>query len=99
MAKRKIIWTEKANWERKDILDYWIFRNQSKTFSIKLNKLIIENLNLLATNPDLGKKTNLDNIRVQIVRDYLLFYEILDNEILVLSLWDSRRDHKNIKLK
>ena len=24
MAKRKINWTEKANFERKEILDYWI---------------------------------------------------------------------------
>ena len=44
MAKRKINWTEKANFERKEILDYWIRRNKSKNYSIKLNKLFIETL-------------------------------------------------------
>ncbi len=42
MAKRTIKWTEKANFERKEILKYWINRNESKTYSIKLNKLFVE---------------------------------------------------------
>ena len=50
MAKRKINWTEKANLERKEILAYWIARNKYKSYSIKLNKLIIDTLNQVAEN-------------------------------------------------
>jgi plasmid stabilization system protein ParE len=95
MAKRKITWTKKANSERKEILEYWIDRNKSKTFSIKLNRLIIENLRLIMSKPEIGKKTELENVRIRIIRDYLLIYEMKENEIIVLSIWDGRRNLKN----
>ena len=98
MARLKIIWTEKANLERKEILDYWIHRNKSKSFSLKLNRLFIDNLKLLSSNPNIGRKTKFDNVRVKIIRDYLLFYEILEKEILVLSIWDGRRNPDDIIL-
>ena len=72
MAKLKIIWTEKANLERKEILDYWRHRNKSKSFSLKLNHLFIDQLKLLSSNPNLGRKTRFENVRVKIIRDYLL---------------------------
>lgn len=77
MASRKIIWTEKANIERKDILEYWIFHNKSKNYSIKLNKLFIEATRSIAKNPTIGKITDFDNIRVKIVRNYLLFMNLI----------------------
>ena len=100
MAKRKINWTEKANFERKEILEYWINRNKSKTYSIKLNKLFIESLKLVAQFPTIGRKTDFDeNTRLKVVRDYLLFYEYDDKQIKVLSVWDGNQDDNKIKLK
>jgi len=92
MAKRKIVWTQKANVERKDILEYWINKNKSKTYSIKLNKLFIESLKLISEYPNIGRKTSNANTRVSIVRDYLIFYEANKKEIIVQSIWDGRRD-------
>ncbi|KEY18478.1 type II toxin-antitoxin system RelE/ParE family toxin [Kaistella antarctica] len=99
MAARKINWTKEANFERKEILDYWIIRNKSKTYSIKLNKLFINTLKQIADNPKIGRKTNFENVRVKIVRDYLLFYEFDTKQIKVLSLWDGRRDDSTIPVK
>ncbi|WP_082891239.1 type II toxin-antitoxin system RelE/ParE family toxin [Chryseobacterium glaciei] len=95
MAKRKVIWTLKANIERKEILEYWILRNKSKTFSIKLNKLIVETIKLLAEHPTIGRKTDIKDVRVKIIRDYLIFYEFSKSELIILSIWDGRRE-KNI---
>lgn len=92
MAKRKIVWTQKANVERKDILEYWINKNKSKTYSIKLNKLFTESLKLISEYPNIGRKTSDANTRVSIVRDYLIFYETNKKEIIVQSIWDGRRD-------
>lgn len=92
MVKRKITWTIQANSERKEILEYWIKRNKSKDFSIRLNLLIIENLKLISFEPTIGKKTDIENVRIRIIRNYLLIYEIKQNEIIVLSIWDSRRN-------
>jgi toxin YoeB len=92
MASRKIIWTKEANSERKEILEFWIDHNKSKTYSVKLNKLFIKVLKQLAENPKIGRETDLKNARVKIVRNYLLFYEFSDAHVKVLSVWDGRRD-------
>lgn len=99
MAARKINWTKEANFERKEILTYWINRNKSKTYSIKLNKLFINTLKQISDDPKIGRKTNFENVRVKIVRDYLLFYEFETKQIKVLALWDGRRDSNKIPLK
>jgi len=99
MAKRKIVWTQKANEERKEILAYWIDRNQSKTFSIKLNNLIKDTLQLTALHPNTGRKTTLKNVRVKIIRNYLLFYEVNKTTIVVLTIWDERRNDKTLNIE
>jgi toxin YoeB len=48
---QQIIWTKKAKKELIDILQYWINRNKSNTFSIKLNSLIENQLNTIAEYP------------------------------------------------
>lgn len=92
MAKRKIVWTQKANFERKDILEYWINKNKSKIYSMKLNKLFIESLKILSEHPNIGRQTSDNNTRVRIVRDYLIFYEVTKTEIIIQSIWDGRRE-------
>ena len=99
MAARKIVWTQKANLERKAILEYWIERNKSKKFSIKLNKLIISTIKQVAETPSIGRKTDLENVRVKIIRDYLLFYEFDEDYLKVLALWDGRRDENSLQMK
>ncbi len=89
---RQIIWTVSAQTERREILEYWVKRNKSKTYSIKLNKLIITALREISKNPFIGRKTEIEDVRVKIVRDYLIFYEISPKKIFVLSIWDGRRD-------
>ncbi len=99
MARRKITWTKTAIFEKKEILEYWFNRNKSKTYSLKLNRLFMAELKALSLNPEIGKKTKFENIRARIIRDYLLFYEILENELVVLSIWDSRRNPEKLKIK
>ncbi len=94
MAKRKIIWTKTANLERKEILEYWILRNKSKRFSIKLNYLILQTLEVLRENPTIGRRTNIDNVRVKLIREYLLLYEFTESDLIILSIWDARRNIK-----
>ena len=91
MAK-KIIWTVSAQEDRKSILLYWNKRNKSNAYSLKLNKLFIEATEILALRPLTGRLTNLKDIRVKIVIDYLLVYKHSDTEILVLAIFDSRQD-------
>lgn len=95
MVKRKIIWTKSAIVERKKILMYWNNRNLSTTYSKKLNKLFSENVKLLSTYPEIGRVTNNGKTHIKIVRDYLIFYEFNQYEIIIQSIWDTRRDEKS----
>jgi plasmid stabilization system protein ParE len=96
---RKIIWTQTAQTERREILVYWVKRNKSKTFSKKLNKLFVAALKDISKNPMIGRKTDMENVRAKIVREYLLFYEISDEYVYVLSVWDNRRDNTSRSYK
>ena len=98
MAKRKINWTAKANFERKEILDYWIQHNKSKVYSIKLNKLFMETMKQVAESPTIGRKTEFENIRVRIIRDYLLFYKYDQKQVKVLTVWDGNREEKTLEI-
>jgi toxin YoeB len=85
MAK-EIIWSEQAINDRRNILIYWIFRNQSKLYSIKLGQLFREAVNLIAEYPFIGKATDIKNIRAKKVRDYFFFYQETENQIHVLTI-------------
>ena len=94
---KQVVWSPKAQAERKSVLEYWVKRNKSKTYSLKLNRLIKEAINLIISNPDIGRKTDIPNVRIKIIRDYLIFYEIRDESLHILSFWHSRQDPQKIK--
>ncbi len=94
MAKR-ITWTYRVHRDRKEILLYWKHRNQSSTYSRKLNALIKKAIDLVAAHPYVGRKTDIENVRVKLVRDYLVFYEIAEEDIFILAIWDNRRNPEN----
>lgn len=96
---REIIWSEKAAFERKEILNYWIARNKSNSYSKKLNTLFQNTIRLIAEFPDLGTGTDIPNVKVRIVSVYLIFYEIVEEEIWILTIWDGRRNPENLKIK
>lgn len=98
MVKR-IIWSPRAQTERKEILDYWFKRNKSKSYPRKLNLLFKEAVNLIIDYPEIGKPTNMENVRAKIIRDYIMFYEISEDELFILSIWDTRQTLENLDLK
>jgi len=99
MAKKEIKWTLKAIHDKLDILDFWIERNKSKTYSIKLDKLFDKSIDSLSNQPEQGKKTNYKNIRIKIVHHYLIYYLIHEQHIEIVRIWDARRNPKKFKIE
>ena len=89
---KQISWTYRAQQDRIEILHYWRLRNRSNAYSKKLNILIKKAISLIAIHPHIGRRTTIEGIRVKLVRDYLIFYEETDDQIFILSIWDSRRN-------
>ena len=91
MAKQ-ITWTYAAQQDRLEILRYWRIRNQSNVYSKKLNVLFKKAILIIAVHPHIGRPTTIEKVRVKLVRDYLIFYEVTEDQIFILSIWDNRRN-------
>jgi len=91
MAKQ-IIWSLQAQVDRKEILAYWIERNKSKIYSKKLNLLIRKAIKLVSIHPYIGFKTDVENVRAKVLRDYLIIYQVSEKRIEILSIWHSKRN-------
>lgn len=98
MAKQ-VVWSQKAKQELFDILEFWNEHNHSSAYSLKLYQKIQINIRYISENNFIGKKTNLENVHVAVVSNYLLFYEISERFIEILSIYDGRRDPKNLVVK
>jgi toxin YoeB len=98
MAKR-IVWTKEAQNDRREILNYWNNRNKSKTYSIKLNNLIISSIKLIAYNPNIGMDTNIPNVKIKTLKDYFIIYKNSEASILILGLGDTRRNPTDFNKK
>jgi toxin YoeB len=95
----KVVWSIRAQRERFEILEYWANRNKSKTYSRKLYQLFRVGMKKVAKAPESGIATENPGIRIKIIKDYLVYYNInASKTIEVLTIWDSRRNPKKFKL-
>ncbi len=99
MASRKIIWSHRAKIKRYEILEFYIERNKSKAYSIKLNNQFNRGLRLLSKYPNMGLKTDLKGVRGLIIDHFILFYEVDKSTIVVHYLWDSRQNPEELNIK
>jgi len=99
MAKFKIEWSTQANFDLSDILEYYNTAHGNNNYSQKLFTLIDEHIEHLPENPLLGMATEYKNVRLLIAGNYHIMYEISDYIILIIMIWDARRNpnDKNIE--
>ena len=96
MAQRKIVWTETAARQRRFILEYWLQRNQSPNYPIKLLRLSNEKANQVAKSPLIYKAAEFADTRVAAMGHFSLFYKITDEAIIITAFWDNRQDPKKL---
>jgi toxin YoeB len=89
---KQIIWSRLAQKDRFQILDYWINRNKSVSYSKKLNHIFEDTALVISKHPKFGKKTDVPDVRIKIVKDYFFTYRETEESIEVLTIWDSRQD-------
>ena len=99
MFKRELIWSPQAKIELLEILEFYKKRNGNATYSRKLYTRIEELLELCKTYSFIGKQTDYENVRALVVDDYLIFYEVGTTEFVVLTVWNSKRNPKDLKIK
>ena len=97
MAKR-LVWSARSRKELFDILSYWNKRIGNTKYSKKLYAEIRRKMQSILKFNDIGKATSRKDIRSVAIKDYLLFYRIDKNFIEIISVWDNRRNPKDLKL-
>lgn len=96
MDEITIFWTKTAIKQRNHVFEYWNKRNFSIAYSVKLNLMIKESLNLLKSYTKIGKMTEFKGTRAIFITYYSLLYKIEDNKIIVTGFWDNRQDSKKL---
>jgi plasmid stabilization system protein ParE len=95
---RKIEWSPKAVHEWAKTLKYWIKRNKSNEYSLKLDRLFVEKFDIIINAPDTGRKTDFTMVRIKIIRHNKVYYRIYPEKIEIIAIWDTRRNPKRFKL-
>ena len=98
VKRREIVWTINSEIQLRKILYYFTQRNKSSKYSQKLYKQFKSQLRIVAQRPQIGIKTKLANIRGIIIDNYILFYEISDDKIFVLKVWDCRQSPEKLNI-
>jgi len=101
MVKYKVKWSVQARFDLIDILKFYLERNGNAVYSRKLNSIIKTGASQILKNPYIGIQTDKDSVRSLITIDYQIIYEIIGNQILIVMVWDCRRnpDDKRIGRK
>ncbi|MBP9151732.1 MAG: type II toxin-antitoxin system RelE/ParE family toxin [Flavobacteriales bacterium] len=94
MASKKVIWSPRANIEFKDILEFYLERNDSATYSLKLLETVDGMIRILQEHPHLGRNSTDGKARVISFSQFLLFYDETESELNILSVWDNRQNPK-----
>ncbi|RXP44319.1 type II toxin-antitoxin system RelE/ParE family toxin [Lutibacter sp. HS1-25] len=96
MAKRNIVWTKTADILFVGILEYWVKKNKSNTFSKKLLKLVTERTSQISEKPFIYKSTDFKDVRVASLKNFSIYYKVTDEQILVTAFWDNRQNPKKL---
>ena len=92
MVKYKVEWSIEARLDLLDILEFYYHRNGNANYSRKLNSKVNKNIKLITKNPLLGLKTDIDSVRAIVTGDYQIIYEIIEKTLLIVMVWDCRRN-------
>jgi len=94
MAERNVVWTKTADIQFVGILDYWVKRNKSTTFSKKLVSLVSQRTKQIAKSPLIYKSTDFNEVRVASLGNFSIYYKVTEKSIIVLAFWDNRQNPK-----
>jgi plasmid stabilization system protein ParE len=99
MVKRKIEWSSQAKIDLSTILEFFYIRNGSKIYSKKLNSKLRKAIRLLSKHPLLGIQSDVDNIRTLVEGDYAIFYQLTDDSVRIITIWDCRQNPDNLTIQ
>ncbi len=96
MAQRQVVWTNTASKQRREILEYWINRNDSTVFAEKIIRITAGRIRTILKNPEAFKETSFPDTRVCAMGHFSIFYKTTNTQLIITSFWDNRQDPKRL---
>lgn len=96
MVKRNVIWTKTADLQFVGVLEYWVKRNKSNSYSKKLMLLVAERTKTIAASPYIYKETDFKDVRIASLGNFSIYYKIAESSIIISAFWDNRQDPKKL---
>lgn len=96
MAQRTVVWTRTADIQFVGVLEYWVNRNRSTSYSKKLIRLVAEKTAQIAKTPEIFELTEFKETRVAPLENFSVFYQVTDNQIIITAFWDNRQDPEKL---
>ncbi len=96
MVKRNVVWTKTADLQFVGILEYWVKRNKSNSYSKRLVGLVSERTRQIAKEPLIYKSTDFKDTRVASLGNFSIYYKVSDKQIIISAFWDNRQDPKKL---
>ncbi|MEQ8910558.1 MAG: type II toxin-antitoxin system RelE/ParE family toxin [Vicingaceae bacterium] len=87
----EIVWTETAKSQFLDILAYWIQKNHSNNYSLKIIDLVEDRLDFISTNPKASTKTDYSATRKCAMGHFSIIYKLTKDKIYITAFWDNRQ--------
>src|ERR1043166_5669048 len=95
---KEIVWTSHAEVELNNVLEYWERRLGNNKYCLKLLELIKNFEESLYIFPQLGRIHSQQKIRYVVIdKNYSIFYEVVEDKILIYQFWDNRRNPADLK--
>ncbi|MDR3199294.1 MAG: type II toxin-antitoxin system RelE/ParE family toxin [Planctomycetaceae bacterium] len=101
MAKRRLTWSIQVKQEINEIVFFFRKRNGNNMYGKKLQTACLQASKMIARFNEIGTQIRLEkrHVRYVIVEGtYQLFYEITENQITIIKIWDVRRNPVDLKL-
>ncbi len=97
MKIKGVRWSPFARKDMRSIKEFYDRRNGNSKYSTRLIRLFRQSADLIQKHPFASIETDIENVRGHIVLDYILFFSVEKDGILMLRVWDTRRDPGQIK--
>lgn len=95
MARYQIEWSAEARLDLFDLLNFYLERNGNAVYSRKLNAEIRKSVKIISKNPFTGIKTSNESAFIIFTGNYQIIYKVIDLTIVIVMIWDSRRNPEN----
>ncbi len=99
MVEKQIVWSELAKIQLANVLEFYLQRNQNPIYSLKILNEVEDLLITLSKSEMIGRLTSNKFTRVITMKVYLIFYEITEKGIVIVSFWDNRQDIEKRKIQ